>query len=161
MGMSKVKVLFVCLGNICRSPLAEGVFKKKVEEKGLADRFFIDSCGTSNYHIGEQPDRRTVKNALTNGVRLNHQGRQFTVQDYNDFDYIVAMDSSNLRNIEMLRPKGNDRQIKLMRSFDEAGLNKDVPDPYYGGERGFQEVFDIIDCSAQGLLDFIIKENQL
>lgn len=161
MGMSKVKVLFVCLGNICRSPLAEGVFKKKVEEKELADRFFIDSCGTSNYHIGEQPDRRTVKNALTNGVRLNHQGRQFTVQDYNDFDYIVAMDSSNLRNIEMLRPKGNDRQIKLMRSFDEAGLNKDVPDPYYGGERGFQEVFDIIDRSAQGLLDFIIKENQL
>lgn len=161
MGMSKVKVLFVCLGNICRSPLAEGVFKKKVEEKELADRFFIDSCGTSNYHIGEQPDRRTVKNALANGVRLNHQGRQFTVQDYNDFDYIVAMDSSNLRNIEMLRPKGNDRQIKLMRSFDEAGLNKDVPDPYYGGERGFQEVFDIIDRSAQGLLDFIIKENQL
>ncbi|WP_339696209.1 low molecular weight protein-tyrosine-phosphatase [uncultured Roseivirga sp.] len=161
MGMSKVKVLFVCLGNICRSPLAEGIFKKKVEEKGLADRFVIDSCGTSNYHIGEQPDRRTIKNALANGVRLNHQGRQFTVQDFNDFDYIVAMDSSNVQNIEKLRPVGSDKQIMLMRSFDEAGLNKDVPDPYYGVENGFQEVFDILDRSIEGLVNHVVLEKGL
>jgi len=161
MGMSKVKVLFVCLGNICRSPLAEGIFKKKVEEKGLDDRFVIDSCGTSNYHIGEQPDRRTIKNALANGVRLNHQGRQFTVQDFNDFDYIVAMDSSNVRDVESLRPVGSDKQIMLMRSFDEAGLNKDVPDPYYGVENGFQEVFDILDRSIEGLVNHVVLEKGL
>ncbi|KYG71786.1 protein tyrosine phosphatase [Roseivirga ehrenbergii] len=158
--MSKVKVLFVCLGNICRSPLAEGVFKKKVEEKGLADRFVIDSCGTSNYHIGEQPDRRTIKNALVNGVRLNHQGRQFAVQDFNDYDYIVAMDASNRRDIEYLRPVDCIKKVWLMRNFDNSGLNKDVPDPYYGGENGFQEVFDIIDESADGLLTFLIEENR-
>jgi protein-tyrosine phosphatase len=161
MGMSKVKVLFVCLGNICRSPLAEGIFKKKVEEKGLADRFVIDSCGTSNYHIGEQPDRRTIKNALANGVRLNHQGRQFTVQDFNDFDYIVAMDSSNVQNIEKLRPEGNSKQILLVRSFDELSMNKNVPDPYYGGENGFQEVFDILDRSIEGLVNHVVLEKGL
>tara|TARA_R110000796_G_scaffold252596_1_gene388388 strand:+ start:32097 stop:32582 length:486 start_codon:yes stop_codon:yes gene_type:complete len=161
MGMSKVKVLFVCLGNICRSPLAEGIFKKKVEEKGLADRFVIDSCGTSNYHIGEQPDRRTIKNALANGVRLNHQGRQFTVQDFNDFDYIVAMDSSNVQNIEKLRPEGNNKQTLLVRSFDELSMNKNVPDPYYGGENGFQEVFDILDRSIEGLVNHVVLEKGL
>tara|TARA_R100000005_G_C4991711_1_gene199033 strand:+ start:231 stop:716 length:486 start_codon:yes stop_codon:yes gene_type:complete len=161
MGMSKVKVLFVCLGNICRSPLAEGIFKKKVEEKGLADRFVIDSCGTSNYHIGEQPDRRTIKNALANGVRLNHQGRQFTVQDFNDFDYIVAMDSSNVQNIEKLRPEGNSKQILLVRSFDELSMNRNVPDPYYGGENGFQEVFNILDRSIEGLVNHVVLEKGL
>ena len=161
MGMSKVKVLFVCLGNICRSPLAEGIFKKKVEEKGLADRFVIDSCGTSNYHIGEQPDRRTIKNALANGVRLNHQGRQFTVQDFSDFDYIVAMDSSNVQNIEKLRPEGNSKQILLVRSFDELSMNRNVPDPYYGGENGFQEVFDILDRSIEGLVNHVVLEKGL
>ncbi|WP_339609621.1 low molecular weight protein-tyrosine-phosphatase [uncultured Roseivirga sp.] len=159
--MSKVKVLFVCLGNICRSPLAEGIFKKKVEEKGLADRFVIDSCGTSNYHIGEQPDRRTIKNALANGVRLNHQGRQFTVQDFNDFDYIVAMDSSNVQNIEKLRPEGNSKQILLVRSFDELSMNRNVPDPYYGGENGFQEVFNILDRSIEGLVNHVVLEKGL
>tara|TARA_R110001599_G_scaffold353273_1_gene591371 strand:- start:9819 stop:10301 length:483 start_codon:yes stop_codon:yes gene_type:complete len=158
MGMSKVKVLFVCLGNICRSPLAEGIFRKKVEERGLEAHFTIDSCGTSNYHIGEQPDGRTIKNARKNGVSLNHHGRQFTVQDFYDFDYIVAMDSNNVRNIESIRSVDNSKQVRLMRSYDEA-LNKDVPDPYYGGENGFQEVFDIIDRSAEGLLDFVMKEN--
>ncbi|KYG82888.1 low molecular weight protein-tyrosine-phosphatase [Roseivirga echinicomitans] len=158
--MSKVKVLFVCLGNICRSPLAEGIFRKKVEDKGLEAHFFIDSCGTSNYHIGEQPDRRTVKNALANGINLNHHGRQFTVQDFDDFDYIVAMDSSNVVNIERIRPVGNNKQIRLMRSFDETALNKNVPDPYYGGDKGFQEVFHIVDRSVEALIEFLTKENE-
>ncbi|WP_323757040.1 low molecular weight protein-tyrosine-phosphatase [Roseivirga sp.] len=158
--MSKVKVLFVCLGNICRSPLAEGVFRTKVRERGLDDHFEIDSCGTSNYHIGEQPDKRTIKNALKNGVKLNHRGRQFTVQDYYDFDYIITMDSSNRRDVERLRPNGNVKEVRLMRSFNQTGLDDNVPDPYYGGENGFQEVFDIIDESAEGLLKFIEEENR-
>lgn len=160
MGRSKVKVLFVCLGNICRSPLAEGILKKKVKERGLESFFFIDSCGTSDYHIGEPPDGRTIKNALENGLNLDHIGRQFTAQDFYDFDYIIAMDSSNVRNIESIRPKGSRRQIRLTRSFDQMGLNMDVPDPYYGGEKGFQDVFDIIDRSIEGLLDFMIRENR-
>ena len=92
---------------------------------------------------------------------MNHQGRQFTVQDFNDFDYIVAMDSSNVQNIEKLRPVGRDKQIMLMRSFDEAGLNKDVPDPYYGVENGFQEVFDILDRSIEGLVNHVVLEKGL
>ncbi len=156
--MKKTKVLFVCLGNICRSPLAEGVFKKKVIEQGLDQQFVIDSCGTAAYHVGDQPDPRSAANARTNGVFLDHRARQFHRSDFEEFDYILAMDRSNLRNIQSLEGSASDYELSLMREFDPEAKGADVPDPYYGGERGFQDVFDILDRSTAVLLEHILKQ---
>lgn len=159
--MEKTKVLFVCLGNICRSPLAEGIFSQKVEEAGLTDQFEIDSCGTSAFHIGDQPDPRTSANALENGVVLNHQARQFVEEDFSDFDYILPMDASNLRNVRALEPPHHTAKVSMMRDYDPEGRGLDVPDPYYGGSRGFQNVFDILERSTDELLNHIIAERGL
>lgn len=154
----QVTVLFVCLGNICRSPLAEGLFKKHVHDAGLGHRFHIDSCGTSNYHIGDQPDPRTRKNAASNGLQLNHQARQLDTSDFSSFHYILAMDESNLDNIKRLDGWENHENIHLMRAFDPQGYNKAVPDPYFGGDKGFQEVYEILDRSTFHFLEFLKKE---
>lgn len=148
--MEKVKVLFVCLGNICRSPLAEAIFKDKVKRKNL-DRFIeADSCGTANYHVGDTPDERTVRNALKNGVTINHYGRQLAVDDLDYFDFILAMDNSNHSNIKRLVYADHHHdKIALMRTYDPLGKGKDVPDPYYGTEHDFQEVFEILDRSVE------------
>ena len=144
------KVLFVCLGNICRSPLAEGLAKKIAGEMGISDEVEFDSCGTSNYHIGEQPDRRTVENANNNGLQLNHKGRQFDRADFREFDYILAMDSANLANIKKLDQTNEfDDKVFLMRDFDPDFPGEDVPDPYFGGSEGFQNVFDILNRSVE------------
>ena len=103
----KIRVLFVCLGNICRSPLAEGIFRYKIKKKGLSGHFEVDSCGTSNYHIGDQPDHRTSENALNHGIRLSHQARQLFFEDLKKFDYLLAMDRDNLRNIKKLDKEGD------------------------------------------------------
>lgn len=155
--MDKIKVLFVCLGNICRSPLAEAVFKHKIREKGLESRFEADSCGTSNYHIGDPPDRRTIANARKNGVEIHHLGRQLGTADLDRFDYIFAMDNSNLRNIQALpnAHRHNDK-IRLMRDYDPEGTGGEVPDPYYGTEPHFQEVFDILDRSTEALIEALL-----
>ena len=144
------KVLFVCLGNICRSPLAEGLAKKIADNMGISDTVEFDSCGTSNYHIGEQPDRRTVENAKSNGLQLNHKGRQFDRADFREFDYILAMDSANLTNIKKLDQTNEfDDKVFLMRDFDPDFPGEDVPDPYFGGSEGFQNVFDILNRSVE------------
>lgn len=159
--MAQVKVLFVCLGNICRSPLAEGVFRHKVEQRDLSDHFKIDSCGTAAYHIGEHPDKRSVANAKKNGVNYDHLGRQFKQKDFNEFDLILTMDEYNLADVNRLRPKDANAEVKMMRAYDDQEPNQNVPDPYYGGEDGFQQVFEIIDRSTENLLIELIEKYDL
>ncbi|MFZ1806768.1 MAG: low molecular weight protein-tyrosine-phosphatase [Cyclobacteriaceae bacterium] len=150
-----MKVLFVCLGNICRSPLAEGIMKRKLKLLSLDSKVMVDSCGTSNYHIGDLPDSRTRLNAEKNGVRLDHRGRQLNVDDLDQFDFILAMDYSNHNNILSLAiDKTLHNKVLLMREFDSEGTGE-VPDPYYGGEDGFQEVFDILDRSTDGFIAYL------
>ena len=154
--MKKIKVLFVCLGNICRSPLAEAIFKDKLKKKRLESYFEVDSCGTANYHVGDPPDSRTIANAKKNGVTIDHCGRQFTANDLIEFDFILAMDKSNYQNIlRLLKDKEHESKVMLMREFDTIGKGKDVPDPYYGGEKNFQEVFEILNRSSENFLNHV------
>lgn len=150
--MSKVKILFVCLGNICRSPLAEAIFHHKIRARQLGHLVEADSCGTANYHVGDSPDERTIANATKNGVNISHRGRQLTEEDLDYYDYILAMDKSNQSNILRLAQEHHTSKIKLMRSFDPAG-GLEVPDPYYGTERDFQEVFDILNRTMDKFID--------
>jgi len=153
------KVLFVCLGNICRSPLAEGIFRQMVIEQGLQDQISCDSCGTAAYHIGSQPDPRTVANAKENGLQLNHQARQFEGADLDRFDLILVMDQSNLGNVRVFEEyQRSESKVELMRTYDPESPGSDVPDPYYGGDQGFQNVFDILFRSCGQLLVEIKKE---
>lgn len=149
--MDKIKVLFVCLGNICRSPMAEGLFIHLAEEAGISDKFEIDSAGTSAHHAGELADRRMRTTAAAHGIALTTRSRQFRKQDLSEFDYILAMDRSNLSNIKSLQSPGAKyrAEVQLMRFYDEKvwalpNESEDVPDPYYGGDDGFEEVYDML-----------------
>jgi protein-tyrosine phosphatase len=154
--MKKIRVLFVCLGNICRSPMAEAIFKHKIKERGWDDVFEADSCGTGNYHIGSQPDLRTIANARKNRVPIDHCARQLSENDLASFDYILAMDATNLRNILRLPNADQFRQkIMLLRDFDASQKGAEVPDPYFGDENGFQEVFEILDEAMENFLDHL------
>lgn len=156
-----MKILFVCLGNICRSPLAEAIMKHKLNEAGLSEKIWVDSCGTASYHIGERPDHRTIRNAAGNGVKMSHVGRQLTASDLEKHDIILAMDKSNYDNI--LRLKNASQfidKLKLMRDFDDDP-GDEVPDPYYGEERDFQQVFDILNKSVDGLIAHLRKSNSV
>ncbi|MBX2964439.1 MAG: low molecular weight phosphotyrosine protein phosphatase [Cyclobacteriaceae bacterium] len=156
--MTKVKVLFVCLGNICRSPLAEAIFKHKVTRRGYESHIEIDSCGTSNYHIGDTPDDRTIENALRNGIVINHLGRQLQHEDLEYYDFILAMDRSNHQNILRLdHTNQHHHKVFLMRSFNADDTHDEVPDPYYGGPRGFQQVFEILDRATDSFLQHLTK----
>ena len=154
---SKKRVLFVCLGNIVRSPLAENMFRHLAEQKGLGDVFEVDSAGTSAYHAGEHPDYRMVQVAAKNGLEYDGRSRQFTRRDFDAFDLIIAMDMSNRNSMYGLARSREDKEkIHLMREFDPQGHPLDgVPDPYYGGIKGFQETYQIVARSCVGLLDAI------
>lgn len=154
-----MRVLFVCLGNICRSPLAEALFIHKIASLGIHHHFHADSCGTSNYNIGNGPDPRTLKNALRNGVKMNHNARQLSPRDFEDFDRILVMDNQNMRNTLAVAETRHHSKIMLMRSFDPLGPGE-VPDPYYGGEKDFQEVFEILERSVEGFLQALLRERQ-
>lgn len=158
--MAKIKVLFVCLGNICRSPLAEALFNDKVIKRGLADQIEMESCGTANYHIGDWPDERTMANALANGISIDHRGRQLKQQDLEYYDFILTMDSSNYVNVlRMHDSEKHKHKVSLMRTFDSQPDDGDVPDPYYGGERGFQQVFEILDRSTENFLTHLEQKH--
>jgi len=162
-GMERIGVLFVCLGNICRSPLAEGVFRKLVADAGMQDRFRIDSAGTSSYHLGEAPDPRTAAVAARRGVAMEHTARRVRPIDLERFDYVLAMDTDNLERVEALADGRGDRPwIGLLREFDPAAPpGAEVPDPYYGGERGFDNVQDMVERACHGLLAHICRERRM
>lgn len=148
------KLCFVCLGNICRSPTAEGLFIHKVKESGLESYFFIDSAGTAAYHTGEKANSRSQSTANAHGVHLPSIARQFEYADLEEFDLILAMDSANLTNLEDMDRKGRfSEKIYLMREFDPTPEDGEVPDPYYGGQQGFENVYQILDRSCETLLD--------
>ena len=146
-----MNVLFVCLGNICRSPTAEGVFRQRVRAAGLEERIRIDSAGTADWHAGKQPDRRSCQAAARRGYDLAVlRARQVQVEDFHRFDLILAMDPDNLAHLRALRPADARAELDLLlRRF---GLGQAVPDPYHGGEEGFEQVLDLIEQAADALL---------
>jgi protein-tyrosine phosphatase len=158
------RILFVCLGNICRSPTAEGVMRAAVREAGLEQRIEIDSAGTGAWHVGEPPDERSTAAARQRGIELAGEGRQFERGDFERFDLILAMDESNRRELLRIAPDDDARaKVRLFREFDRAsdGGDLDVPDPYFGGEQGFEHVLDLVEAAARGLLDWLRAEGRV
>jgi len=156
--MSQIKVLFVCMGNICRSPTAEGVFTKLVEDKGTRDRLIIDSAGTHAYHVGEQPDSRAQQTAKQRGIDLSFiRGRKFSRSDFEEFDYILAMDQANYQILVDVCPIGYLDKVKMFLDYAPNREESDVPDPYYGGQNGFNHVFDLVEDASQGFYNSVIK----
>ncbi len=155
--MDKVKLLFVCLGNICRSPSAEAVMKAVVEKQGKADRFFIDSAGTEAYHAGEPADRRMQRHAVNRGFTLTSISRKVQpIVDFATFDYIIAMDDQNIRDLRRMAPNEDlARKLSLMTDYCQVHTETSVPDPYYGGAAGFELVLDILEDACEGLLKHI------
>jgi protein-tyrosine phosphatase len=158
-----VSVVFVCLGNICRSPLAEGVFRDLVHRRGLDHKFRIDSAGTSGYHEGDPPDARSAEVARRRGIELTGQSRPLTRGDLDHFDYVIVMDAENQENVNRLAARTKHRaEIRRLREFDpESHGDLDVPDPYYGGTHGFERVHDMVERSCEALLDHIIAQRNL
>jgi protein-tyrosine phosphatase len=157
-------VLFVCLGNICRSPTAEGVMRSLVAREGLHELVQVDSAGTGAWHVGSAPDQRATAAALAHGVRLEGRARQVRAEDFEDFDLLLAMDGENLRELRGLAVGEQQRaKVRLLREFDPASVavegtraaagDLDVPDPYYGAAGGFDEVFELVQAACEGLLE--------
>lgn len=151
----RTKILFVCLGNICRSPAAEAVFRQIVTEHGAEERFEIDSAGTAAYHVGEQPDRRMIIHARRRGIELRHVCRRISAEDYEYFDLIIGMDASNMRDLRSMSPSVEAaRKIHAMSEFFSSTDRYDyVPDPYYEGSEGFELVLDLLDDACRNLYE--------
>lgn len=162
-----IKILFVCLGNICRSPTAEGIFRHKLNQAGFRDGYleniFVDSAGTGDWHVGGKPDRRARQTARKYGVDLDDlRGRQLTRQDFSDFDYILAMDRDNIHDMKALCPRNQQDKIRLLMDYAEdcPGISE-IPDPYSGGMDGFDRVYGIIEQGCDGFLKHILARHDL
>lgn len=155
-----VRVLFVCMGNICRSPTAHGVFRKKVEEAGLAHLVEVDSAGTHAYHVGNPPDKRAQGTARGRGIRLDDlRARQVHRDDFEYFDYILAMDRDNLEILVDLCPAEHRAKVRLFMDLAPDWGISEVPDPYYGGASGFERVFDMVEAASVGLVEEILRRD--
>lgn len=156
----KIHVIFVCMGNICRSPTAEAVFRHYVENAGLTDRIVIDSAGTHDYHIGEPPDARTQRAARQRGYEMEGlRGRQVEAEDFRRFDYVLAMDQANLANLQRIAPGDSEAKARLFLEYARHHAEREVPDPYFGGADGFERVLDMVEDAAEGLLQHIRKQH--
>jgi protein-tyrosine phosphatase len=153
----RIRILFVCMGNICRSPLAEGIFTHKANERGVADRFSVDSAGTGGWHVGEPPDHRMSRTASAKGVKLLSRARQIRRDDARRFDYIICMDSDNRDDVLQLGFPPD--RVSLLLEHDPAAPVNEVPDPYYGGQDGFEQVFALVDSACSALLDNLLSES--
>ncbi len=156
-----MKILMVCLGNICRSPLAEGILKDKLNKRNITAE--VDSSGTSDYHFGEEPDSRTIAVAEKHKIDISsHRGRHFTAKDFGIYDKIYAMDSSNFRNIVHLARNESDRsKVQMILNVTNRGKNFDVPDPYYSGNDGFELIFRLLDDACEKIADSLEKNSRL
>ena len=153
MDTKTINVLFVCMGNICRSPLAHGLFEELVSRAGLRARILVDSAGTHAYHVGEPPDPRSQQTALRHGIDLSGQrARRVAGPDFDKFDYILAMDRDNYHNLVNSAPADHQHKIRLFLEFAPQRSEKEVPDPYYGGPEGFDRVYEMVEAAANGLL---------
>ncbi len=159
---SKIRVLMCCMGNICRSPTAQGVFLKLLENEGLTDRIEVDSAGTHAYHVQEPPDRRAQEAALRRNVNLSGQrARKAVSEDFLEFDYIIAMDESNYADLSAIAPEEHLQKLKMFLDYAPQLKIREVPDPYYGGQNGFEKVLDMVEVASKGLLDEIKINHQL
>jgi protein-tyrosine phosphatase len=149
-----VAVLFICMGNICRSPLAEGLFRHKARGRGAANRFVIDSAGTGGWHVGERPDDRVREIADRHGVSVDGRARQVTPEDFHRFDHLICMDEGNRRHL--VYSGAPDSKLRLLLECDPSAAVREVPDPYYGGQRGFDAVYGLIDSACEALLDELL-----
>jgi protein-tyrosine phosphatase len=152
----KVALLFVCMGNICRSPTAEGVMRQVVADAAVALDITIDSAGTHAYHVDEPPDPRAVEAALRRGIDISGQrARAVQINDYHSFDFILAMDEDNLQLLERMAPANGRAKVELLLDYSPSAAGTGVPDPYYGGAAGFERVLDLLEDAASGLLEFL------
>ena len=157
-----IRVCMVCLGNICRSPTAEAVFRHLVKQAGLESEFHIESAGTGDWHVGGPRDERSAAVGKKRGIPLTGTAQQFTRKDFARFDHVIAMDGSNLKNLSRMAPdEAAKKKVRLLRAFEDGGGTEDVPDPYYGGPQGFEDVFDIVERACAGLLAALVREHDL
>ena len=154
----KIRVLMVCLGNICRSPTAEAMLRRKVHEAGLDDRIEVDSAGTADYHVDAPPARRAIAHGERRGLKMQQlRGRQVGREDFDRFDYILAMDDDNLADLRRIRPAGSRAKVALLMSFAPQTGAREVPDPYYGGAEGFDRVLDLTAAAADGFIVSVLS----
>lgn len=158
--MRRHRILFICLGNICRSPMAEGVFRRVVEERGLSDRFEIDSAGLGNWHEGQPPDARAQAAASLRSIDISGQcARQVRSDDFARFDLLLAMDRANYVELQRLAPREASAKVRHFLDFASDADTKDVPDPFFGGQEGFDHALDLIEAAAEGLLASLLTED--
>ena len=159
--MKKIGVMFVCLGNICRSPLAEAIFNSKIEKHKLSSFFNVESSGTADYHVGEEPDKRTIAVSREHNVPINHFAQQLKTSHFKQFDYLIVMDESNRSNTLEIASSSSGYELFMMREFDSIDKGSAVIDPWFGDIEGFEECFQTLDRSCDGFLHFLVEKHKL